>query len=202
MHGHDGIGKTVVRVVRAMSLSRVVIVHGYSATPADHWFGSLAEHLESAGIAVQVPALPDPEAPDLERWIAAVSQAVGAPDERTGIVTHSLGGVTTLHALDRVPDDWRLGAFVAVAGFVAPLPVLPELDSFTAVRPDVERTAARAAARSVLLSDNDTYVPAAHTVALGQALQAETITVPGAGHFLADEGVTALPSVAERLPAR
>lgn len=184
-----------------MSLSRVVIVHGYSATPVDHWFGSLAEALETAGVAVRVPALPNPGAPDLEEWIAAVGPAIGDPDERTGIVTHSLGGVTTLHALDRLPGQWRLGAFIAVAGFVSPLPTLPELDSFTAVRPNAERTATRTAHRSVLLSDNDTYVPAAHTAALGRALRAETITVPGAGHFLAEEGVTALPHVADRLLA-
>lgn len=184
-----------------MSLSRVVIVHGYSATPADHWFGSLAEALERAGVAVRVPALPNPGAPDLEEWITLVGRALGTPDEGTGIVTHSLGGVTTLHALDRAPGSWRLGAFIAVAGFVSPLPTLPELDSFTAVRPDVERTAARTGDRSVLLSDNDTHVPAAHTVALGQTLRAETITVPGAGHFLAEEGVTTLPQVAERLLA-
>ncbi len=126
---------------------------------------------------------------------------MGIPDESTGIVTHSLGGVTALHALDRLPGQWRLGAFIAVAGFVSPLPTLPELDSFTAVRPDVERTAARTAHRSVLLSDNDTYVPAAHTATLGRALRAEAITVPGAGHFLTEEGVTTLPQVAERLLA-
>ncbi|MDQ4113921.1 MAG: alpha/beta hydrolase [Actinomycetota bacterium] len=188
-----------VVVVPFMGLSRVVIVHGYSATPADHWFGSLARSLENEGIAVRVPALPNSESPDLERWITAVGRAVGIPDERTGIVTHSLGGVTTLHALDRVPGDWRLGALVAVAGFVSPLPVLPELDPFTAVRPDVERTAACTGARTVLLSDNDAYVPAAHTLALGESLQAETISIPGAGHFLAEDGVTTLPSVAERL---
>jgi len=179
-----------------------VIVHGYSATPADHWFGSLTEALERAGVAVRVPALPDAGEPHLEKWITAVGQAIGAPDERTGIVTHSLGGVTALHALDRVPGQWRLAAFVAVAGFVSALPTLPQLDSFTAVRPDVERTAARTAHRSVLLSDNDGYVPAAHTAALGQALRAEAITVPGAGHFLAEEGITTLPEVAERLLAR
>jgi len=185
----------------SVSLSRVVIVHGYSATPADHWFGSLAEAMERAGVAVQVPALPNPGAPNLERWTTAVGRAIGDPDEGTGIVTHSLGGVTTLRALDLLSGPWRLGALIAVAGFVSPLPRLPELDSFTAVRPDVERTATRTAHRSVLLSDNDTYVPAAHTAQLGRALRAETIAVPGAGHILADEGVTTLPQVAERLLA-
>lgn len=182
-----------------MNISRVVVVHGYSATPTDHWFGSLAQALEAEGVTVHVPELPDPKAPDLERWVGVVADVVGQPDERTALVTHSLGGVTTLHALDRVPGDWRLGALIAVAGFLAPLPVLPELDVFTAVRPNVERTAARTGVRTVILSDNDTYVPPAHTLALGQALQAETITVPGAGHFLADDGVTTLPQAVDRL---
>ncbi len=201
MHRNRGIQNTRFIVVAFMSLSRAVIFHGYAATPADHWFGYLADRLEHEGIAVQVPALPDSDAPDFEQWVAAAVEAIGVPDEGTAIVTHSLGGVTVLHALDRIPADWRLGALMAVAGFVSPLPVLPELDSFTSTRPNVERTAFRTASRTVLLSDNDSYVPPALTLALGDALNAEAVTLAGAGHFLADDGVIALPQAAERLLA-
>lgn len=150
---------------------------------------------------VQVPALPDSDAPDLRRWTAAVVDALGTPDKKTALVTHSLGGVTALHALDSIPGEWRLGALIAVAGFVAPLPVLPQLDSFTTARPDVERTAKRTTVRRVVLSDNDAFVPASHSLTLSETLGADAITVPAAGHFLADDGVTTLPTVVELLLA-
>lgn len=176
-----------------MSISRVIIVHGYSATPADHWFDSLSAALSAEGIDVSIPALPGTESPELDAWTRAVADAIGTPDSDTAIVAHSLGGVTALHALDSVPGDWRLGAFIAVAGFIDPLPALPELDAFTASGPDVRRTAARAETRAVLLSDEDTFVPTDLTRALGALLDAAQIEVPGAGHFLGSDGVTELP---------
>jgi len=182
-----------------MSLQRVIIIHGYGASPADHWFGSLAEALRAQGVEVDIPQLPDPLEPDLQQWTDAAVEAIGTPDAGTAVVSHSLGVVTALHALDRVPGEWRLGAFVGVAGFLDPLPSMPALDVFTATAPDAARTAERTAARLVLHSDEDPYVPTALTLRLAETLDAETIAVPGAGHFLAGEGVTELPQVAERL---
>lgn len=180
-------------------IERVIIFHGYSATPADHWFTWLADELAPAGIQVQVPALPDSATPDVETWIATASEAIGAPDQHTAIVTHSLGGVTALHALDTIDGDWTLGTLASVSGFVEPLPVLPELDPFTARVPDLSRTASRTTSRVVLLSDNDTIVPPHLSQNLARLLDAETITVPGAGHFLADEGITRLPELSRFL---
>ncbi|MCM0619419.1 RBBP9/YdeN family alpha/beta hydrolase [Nocardioides bruguierae] len=172
-------------------IERVVVLHGYGATPDDHWFRSLARSL--APVEVQVPALPSPDAPDVEAWVAAAGAALGSPDEHTAVVGHSLGCVTALHALDRVPGEWRLGGLVLVAGFTAPLPLLPELDAFTAGAPDVARTAARTVRRHVLLAPDDPLVPAALSRDLATGLEAHVHEVPGAGHFLASDGVTDLP---------
>ena len=50
---------------------RAFIIHGYGAGPADHWFPWLGERLSQAGIPTTIPALPDPERPDFDRWPAA-----------------------------------------------------------------------------------------------------------------------------------
>lgn len=194
--GNDLAGSPVAPV---MSISRVIVVHGYSASPSDHWFGWLARTLAPAGIRTLVPALPGSSSPDPVRWVETVVEAIGAPDDQTAVVTHSLGTVTALHALDRFGGDWRLGALIAVSGFADPIPGLPELDGFTRSRPDLRRTAARTGDRVVLLSDDDEIVPPALSIALGAALDAERIVVPGAGHFLAGEGYDTLPQVAERI---
>lgn len=182
-----------------MMLSHVLVVHGYSATPDDHWFRSLAASLESHGIRVDVPKLPDPATPDKEAWVAEIQRVLGVPDEGTAVVAHSLGSVAALHALDRTSGSWSLGAFVSVAGFISPPPRLPELDSFTTPGPDLDRTAARTLRRAVILSDNDDYVPAGLTLALAEGLRADVINIPAAGHFLADDGITSMPRVAEHL---
>lgn len=183
----------------SLGLDRVIVLHGYLSNPADNWFGWLKDELEASGIAVEVPALPQSDAPELEPWVATAVAAIGRPDERTGIVGHSLGAVTALHALDRIGGDWALGALIAVSGFVEVSPELPELAAFTATRPDLERTAARTRSRVAVLSDNDYLVPPSLSRDLGAALDAEIITVPDAGHFIVADGVTTLPVVADLL---
>lgn len=184
-----------------MTLRRVLVFHGYLASPSDHWFPWLRDELSSE-VEVEVVELPDSSEPDAERWISTVAGAIGTPTSELAIVAHSLGAVTALHALDRLAGDWSLGGFVAVAGFVDPLPALPQLDGFTAETPDTARTAARTLHRGVVVSDDDSIVPPALTHRLAARLEAEEVTVSGGGHFLADEGVTTLPAVLRLLPTR
>ena len=183
----------------ALGLDRVIVLHGYLSRPDDNWFGWLKDELEARGIAVTVPVLPRSDAPDLEHWVATAVSAIGVPDSRTGIVGHSLGVVTALHALDRIAGEWRLGSLIAVSGFIEPSPELPELAAFTATRPDLERTAARTGTRVAVLSDNDYLVPPSLSRDLGAAFDAEIVTVPNSGHFIVADGVTTLPLVAELL---
>ncbi|EWS83039.1 alpha/beta hydrolase [Brachybacterium phenoliresistens] len=187
---------------------RIVLVHGYGATPQDHWFPWLSR----LGTPVDAPALPDPTAPRAEEWISRAAAAIGRTDARTVVVTHSLGGITALQALARLLRDGRarepLAGFLAVAPFVDPLPAVgdPQLDAF----PDrglgrfLEGFAPEAIREllgpvTVLRSDDDAIVPAAHSDRTAEALRAETVIVPGAGHFLAEDGVRELPALGARL---
>ncbi|MWA05637.1 serine hydrolase family protein [Actinomadura sp. LD22] len=172
---------------------RATIVHGYGATPADHWFGDLAGQLRRAGVATTIPALPDPLDPDPAAWTAAVRAAAGAPDENSIIVAHSLGCLTALRHLRALPAPSRLGTLVLVAGFTEPLPALPGLDAYIADGCDVEGLADRIDHLTVLRSDADPVVPPGHTDRLARRLGTTAEIVPGAGHFLATEGITSLP---------
>jgi predicted alpha/beta hydrolase family esterase len=181
--------------------ARVVVLHGYQASPDAHWFGWLAGDLRPEGVDVAIPQLPDPHDPDPVAWLGAARDALGTPDERTVVVGHSLGCVTALHALATVPGSWRLAGLVLVAGFDVPQPAVPEVDAFTATAPDVARVAAATAHRHVVGSDDDAVVAPADTRALAERLRATFDLVPGGGHLRALDGFTTLPVVRDRVRA-
>lgn len=177
------------------SVRRVVIVHGYGASPTAHWFPSLAHTLTERGITVDVVALPAPENPDAGLWEACVAAALGVPDQGTWVVAHSLGGITTLRALATISGEWSLDGLIMVSGFTGRLASLPALDAYLTDDVDAERLARNIATRIVIRSDADPYVPPAASDALATRLDATVYVQPGAGHFLADDGITELPLV-------
>ncbi len=174
---------------------RVIIVHGYEAAPDAHWFPWLEGALQAEGIGVTVVPLPAPDAPEAAAWENAVGVALGVPDMKTVIVAHSLGAVTALRVLAALPEPWELGALVLVAGFTRPLEALPELDGFLETDVDVERVSRSIGKRAVIRSDADPFVPPAASDELAKRLDAQLQVQPGAGHFMAKDGVTSLPAV-------
>lgn len=198
-------------------VDRVILVHGFGAGPDDHWFPWLARTVRH----VEVPQLPHTETPEASTWASTIAERIGtSPDGLAGlaIVTHSLGGLTALRAIERViacgspvnGDGQHLAAFIAVAPFAQQLPPTgeAELDHFLVtglngfldgaspgeLRPLLGPT-------TVIHSDNDPLVPQAASRRFATAISADVVTVPGAGHFLASDGVTSLPQVVAALMA-
>ena len=198
-------------------VDRVILVHGFGAGPDDHWFPWLARTVRH----VEVPPLPHTETPEASTWASTIAERIGtSPDGLAGlaIVTHSLGGLTALRAIERViacgspvnGDGQHLAAFIAVAPFAQQLPPTgeAELDHFLVtglngfldgaspgeLRPFLGPT-------TVIHSDNDPLVPQAASRRFATAISADVVTVPGAGHFLASDGVTSLPQVVAALMA-
>jgi len=185
-----------------MSNPRVVVIHGFTASPSAHWFPWLKQTLGAEGVEVDVVELPSPSEPVPAEWIAAARGAIGTPDESTVVVGHSIGCFTVVRALDETPGDWRLGGLVLVGGFGAPLEGgNPLLVPFFDAQPDLGALARRTAHRTMIYSDSDEVIPAAASLELAAALDAETVEVPGAGHFTAAAGVTELPVAAEAIRA-
>lgn len=181
--------------------ARVVVLHGYQASPDAHWFDWLTADLAEDGVPVHVPALPSPHAPTLYAWVAAARAAIGTPDERTVVIGHSLGCITALHALSATPGDWQLGALVLASGFDTGPEAVPEVAEFTAALPDHDRVVAATAHRHVIGSDDDPVVEPVLTRALAERLDATYDVVPGGGHLLARDGFTTLPVLRDRVRA-
>lgn len=176
---------------------RVFIIHGYAASPSDHWFSWLEQALERRGATVTILDLPTPDAPTPEAWQRALREQIAEPDARTWFVAHSLGGIALLRYLTQAADIRRIGGFVLVSGFNAPLPALPQLDAFVVPDLDTSRLVRMAAQRIVVAAEDDAIVPYASSRRLAETLDARLVSVARGGHFLGSDGYTQFPLLLE-----
>lgn len=171
----------------------VYIVHGYGATPANHWFGWLQERLAADGITADILEMPTPLSPNLQEWLEHLSREVRVLTQDTYFVAHSLGCVSLLKYLLSAKPQEPLGGLVLVSGFTEPLPDLPMLDEFTQDQTDYSGAAALAPKRAVIASKDDAIVPTALSKELAQVMHADFYEVEHGGHFLDSDGFTTLP---------
>ena len=192
---------------RTTPFDRVVVLHGFRASPQHHWFPWVAETVRGA----EVVALPDSASPDAEAWIGTAADAIGAVGPEVAVVAHSLGCVTAVRAVEKLTTDGTgdsLGAFVAVSPFAQRLTHTGDtgLDEFAAngLGPflegaDLAGTGPHLGAVTVIRSDDDPLVAPHLSDAFARSLEARTVVVPGARHFLAVHGITELPEVVDAL---
>jgi len=187
------------REITSMSRSRVYIVHGYLASPQDHWFPWLETEL--AKLHVQATTLPMPRSdqPHGPTWARFIAERIQAPDEHTYFVGHSLGCICILRYLETLRHVNRVGGLILVSGFIDRVEQLPQLDEFTADKIDAQRLIDMAPRRTVVASTDDSIVPYVHSATLAQRLEAKLCVVRGGGHFLASDGFTEFPEVMKEL---
>ena len=174
-----------------MKGKKIIIVHGYTASPEKNWFPWLKEELESLGAIVPVPAMPESNFPDPQKWQQHLLNSHIQFDEDTILIGHSLGCVTVLRFLEQqVPQGVKIGGYVLVAGFDHNLETLPSLESHTEVLLDYRKLTHIANKRISLISSNDRVVEPQASKDLACALQAEIVIEENAGHFLDREGYT------------
>lgn len=183
-----------------MSKTNVYIIHGFMATPHDHWFQWLKSELEQRGVEVKVLALPDSSSPNPMAWHKAMAENIDQLNERTFIVTHSLGSVSLLTYLqDRMTDDSIIGGLIIVSGFVSPLPDLPQLNSFVSNQIDFKKMIDTVPKRAVFGSPQDSIVPYDLTKELAKELDSQIYPIDNAGHFLASDGFETFPQLLQIL---
>jgi predicted alpha/beta hydrolase family esterase len=187
-------------------LERAFIIHGYLGYPEEAWLPWLKAKLEQRGYQVWLPAMPHPARPAIPEWIDFIAKLVGEPDGKTVMIAHSLGCQAVLHYLETLGEKSKsVGQTVLVAGRF-PSGMSPEqaekkiggdeiLKPWLAARVDPEKVGRAAGKCTVILSDDDPYVPIEEAKASFQGnLTATIITEHGKGHFNEDDKITELPS--------
>ena len=71
-------------------MKTVIMVHGWDGSPDACWFPWMKKELEERDFKIIVPAMPDPEHPDIDKWVNALAD-LPKPDEDFIFVGHSIG---------------------------------------------------------------------------------------------------------------
>ncbi|GGD77388.1 RBBP9/YdeN family alpha/beta hydrolase [Paenibacillus nasutitermitis] len=183
-----------------MTNKKIYIIHGFGATPEDHWFPWLAEKINELPIQQATTLqMPNPNQPDPDQWLAKLAQEIPVLDENTYLVAHSLGCITTLIYLSQIfhqDTNVQIGGLLLVSGFSTKLPELPLLDSFTKKGVDFQAIKQLTHGNiTVLASANDSIVPTELTDQLAQELDADYYRKKENGHFLAEDGYIEFPLI-------
>ena len=95
-------------------MKNAIILHGTGCNPNSFWQPSIKQFLEKEGYEVWVPALPDPDIPDLKKWLPYVLSKAKF-NENTVLIGHSAGSPLILSILENI--DVTIHKAILVAGY-------------------------------------------------------------------------------------
>lgn len=80
-------------------MADVLLLHGFKCTSQSYFLPFLRQHCSAMEHSVHAPDLPDPQAPDVDRWTATIEALPAKAFDL--VVAHSLGGCFALSLLSR-----------------------------------------------------------------------------------------------------
>lgn len=187
-------------------MKKLIIVHGWADSPKGSWFPWLQREAEKEGFQVHVPAMPDPDHPKIQPWVATLSRVVKDPDHETFLVGHSVGCQTILRYLETLPQHIKIGGVIFVGGWFS-LTSLETEEEQNIAQPWIETPINFKKIKKMIpqvvaiFSDNDPWVSLHNADVMKKELSAHVIIEKSKGHFLGSDGVTELPVVLQELLA-
>ncbi len=174
-----------------------LILHGWqNRRPPAHWQHWLAGQLTDLGHQVDYPQLPDPDEPDLDRWLDELETRIRGLDGPRTVIGHSLGCLLWLNgvARGRVPEPVDRVLLVAPPS-TSVLRSLPAISAFAAPALTPADVAAAAGHTRLVASDDDPYAPESAAEDYGKPLGLDTDLLAGGGHLNHQSGYGPWPSV-------
>jgi len=140
----------------------LLVLHGLSGNEPEHWQTWLATRVASDGVEVRYPDFPDPDAPSVRGWMAALDAAIADVAAQDLLVAaHSLGCHLWMHlALTRyAAQEYRPRAARVV--LVAPpgaAEVAADIPTFTPATVRAEALLAACPDTAVVLGEDDPWL--------------------------------------------
>ncbi|MFL6077908.1 MAG: RBBP9/YdeN family alpha/beta hydrolase [Mycobacteriales bacterium] len=180
-------------------MATIVVSHMLATSSTGIWYPALREEFTAEGHRVRIPDLPDPQAPEPQAWLKALTHAAEQDNPAdTVLVGHSLGGVNVLRLLHR-HDTERFGPYAGVL-LVASMAKEVGYDALAGFfDPEFDwhriRRATRAARALHAVDDPVTGTATAeHIMTFARDLGAEVTLLPAGGHLpTTGEELTELP---------
>lgn len=161
---------------------RIVLTHGYKASPQTNFWPWLRTQLTQRGHEVITVDLPSPEAPQCAEWVEAIDRAVARPGGDTMFIAHSLGGVALLHYLENAQMS---GTPKSVMLISAPFHIGSEtFASFFEPMVDFDTVMWKGQEFIIIHAKDDAVVPFDHARRYERELNGHLHAVESGGHFL------------------
>jgi len=175
----------------------IVLVHGYDGSGPGHWQRWLEDELRQRGLPVTFPDLPEPTAPDRDRWVAALAEVVSGAPTPVVLVCHSLG----CWAVDHFLTEHGTAKVRAVLLVAPPSPYLLFEPVETFLPPPCRREVwAPLAERTLLVgSDNDDFTSPEELEDIAGKLRIRLQVIVGARHINVESGYGPWPLALEWL---
>lgn len=160
---------------------RIVLIHGYKASPESNFFPWLKDELRKLGHDVDVPALPHPETPDAEEWTKYLVDNIGPIEDQTIILGHSLGGCLALRFLEAAEIYSTPRACILVS---TPWMIKNEqFQGFFLSELDFDVLMWKASRFAVVHAKDDSVVPVDHAHQYADVLHGKLIETENSGHY-------------------
>ena len=179
-------------------MKRAVIIHGWEGHPDECWFPWLKSRLEELGYSVEVPQMPEPDNPKLDKWLPHLKSVIGEPDKEMVLIGHSLANITILRFLEELGEKQAVGKVIMVAGFSDYLG-FKEIENFFERPIQWEKIRKHCSDFTAIHSDNDPYVPLKYADIFKERLGAKIIIEHGKGHMGGKDKTNELLSVLKAL---
>ena len=182
-------------------MKRVIIAHRWGGNPKGDWYLWLKKKLEFLSFKVEIPAMPHPSEPNIEKWVSFLEEKVGIPNQETILIGHSIGCQTILRYLEKLPVGSKVGDVIFVAGWFK-LGNLEDKEVKEISNPwintpiDFDKIKQKISRITVFLSSNEPYgCVKENEKTFKEKLGAKVIIEKNKGHFTEKDGIVEIPEV-------
>ena len=171
----------------------VFIFHGTEGYPQENWFPWMKAELEATKkCKVFVPQFPSPpgKPASVTAWFKVLKDYDKYIDENAILIGHSLGGIFTLRALEKLQHPLKATFLIGTPIGVRPILNYDRDNIFSGFSFDWTTIKLNSRHFVVFHSNNDPYVSLGNGEQLAKELGVELSFIPNAGHFNAKAGYT------------
>ena len=183
-------------------MKKVIVIHGWEGTPNSDWFQWLKKELKKHNIQVEIPEMPETEAPKIESWVSLIKEKIKTADKDIILIGHSIGCQTILRAIEQSPETTQIEKIILVAGWFT-LQGMETEEEEAIAQPwletpiNLDKVKKRVKKIVAIFSDNDPFVSLENVKVFKEKLGAEIIIQPGQEHFNNKTALIVLKKVLE-----